>query len=100
MNDEYYHPHVDKLSYGSYTYTSILYLSNFGSDFLGGRFVYLEKAINITVEPKFARLSAFTSASENTHLVEMVESGTRFALTIPFTCDPTHAIKDPSVDDH
>lgn len=41
------------------------------------------------------RLSFFTSGSENTHFVEKVGDGTRFALTVAFTCDKKHAIDDP-----
>ena len=41
------------------------------------------------------RLSFFTSGSENTHYVEKVRDGTRFALTIAFTCDKKYAIDDP-----
>lgn len=42
------------------------------------------------------RVSMFTSGSENVHAVEKVTSGTRYALTVPFTCDPRFAIPDPS----
>ena len=100
LNDEYWHPHVDKVTYGSYTYTALLYLSNYDQDFTGGRFIFIDTPHNITVEPKFGRVSAFTSSSENTHMVERVQSGARFALTIAFTCEPKNAIKDPSVNDH
>lgn len=39
----------------------------------------------------------FTSGAENLHYVEKVTQGTRFALTIAFTCDEKHAIPDPLV---
>ena len=37
----------------------------------------------------------FTSGAENVHLVEKVTSGTRYALTVSFTCDKEFAISDP-----
>jgi hypothetical protein len=39
----------------------------------------------------------FTSGSENVHYVERVTSGTRYALTVSFTCDQKYAIDDPSL---
>ena len=38
----------------------------------------------------------FTSGAENLHAVERVTSGTRYALTVSFTCDPMAAISDPT----
>ena len=35
-NDEYWHSHVDTLQYGSFHYTSLVYLSEHGTDFEGG----------------------------------------------------------------
>ena len=34
-NDEYWHPHVDTLQYGSFTYTALLYLSSAGAGVVG-----------------------------------------------------------------
>uniref|UniRef100_T1ISY3 Fe2OG dioxygenase domain-containing protein n=1 Tax=Strigamia maritima TaxID=126957 RepID=T1ISY3_STRMM len=93
IHDEYWHPHVDKETYESFHYTSLLYLSNYGVTFSGGQFVFIDKNINATIEPKLGRLSMFTSGSENLHYVEKVVSGERFALTISFTCDKKFAIK-------
>lgn len=42
------------------------------------------------------RVSFFTSGSENLHRVEKVRWGTRYAITIAFTCNPDHAIADPT----
>ncbi|ELU05537.1 hypothetical protein CAPTEDRAFT_182740 [Capitella teleta] len=95
VHDEYWHVHIDKETYGSFHYTSLLYLSNYGSDFSGGRFVFVDRAANVTVEPRMGRVSFFTSGSEHPHFVERVESGTRYAITISFTCDPNKAISDP-----
>lgn len=97
IHDEYWHVHVDKETYKSFHYTSLLYLSDYKHEFDGGRFIFVDKEANKTVEPRAGRVSAFTSGSENLHHVEKVTSGTRFAITISFTCDPKHAIKDPVI---
>ncbi|NWZ08919.1 OGFD3 protein, partial [Agelaius phoeniceus] len=94
-HDEYWHPHVDKVTYGSFDYTSLLYLSDYSKDFGGGRFVFMDADSNKTVEPRAGRVSFFTSGSENLHRVERVSWGTRFAITISFSCDPQHGIGDP-----
>lgn len=97
QHDEYWHPHIDKVTYGSFDYTSLLYLSDYGSDFTGGRFVFMDQSGNRTVEPRAGRVSFFTSGSENLHRVERVTWGTRYAITVSFTCDPAHAISDPTL---
>ncbi|CAG2171379.1 unnamed protein product [Oppiella nova] len=101
-HDEYWHKHVDKHTYKSFHFTSLLYLSTYGEDFSGGRFLFTDETSNntIIIEPKLGRLSAFTSGSENEHFVERVTSGTRFAITVSFTCDPKFAIKDPQIVRH
>ncbi|GAB1597787.1 2-oxoglutarate and iron-dependent oxygenase domain-containing protein 3-like [Argonauta hians] len=93
MHDEYWHLHVDKKTYGTFHYTSLLYLNTYAEDFTGGRFFYVDKDRNSTVEPKLGRVSFFSSGSENPHFVEKVLSGERYAITISFTCDPSKAIK-------
>ncbi|KAG8008959.1 2-oxoglutarate and iron-dependent oxygenase domain-containing protein 3 [Nibea albiflora] len=97
QHDEYWHPHIDKVTYGSFDYTSLLYLSDYGSDFTGGRFIFMDQNGNRTVEPRAGRVSFFTSGSENLHRVERVTWGTRYAITVSFTCDPAHAISDPTL---
>ncbi|CAM5156470.1 unnamed protein product [Eretmochelys imbricata] len=94
-HDEYWHPHIDKVTYGSFDYTSLLYLSDYTEDFGGGRFVFMDVGANKTVEPRAGRVSFFTSGSENLHRVEKVRWGTRYAITISFTCNPDHGIGDP-----
>uniref|UniRef100_A0ACB8EK90 2-oxoglutarate and iron-dependent oxygenase domain-containing protein 3 n=1 Tax=Sphaerodactylus townsendi TaxID=933632 RepID=A0ACB8EK90_9SAUR len=151
-HDEYWHPHIDKVTYGSFDYTSLLYLSDYTEDFGGGRFVFMDEGANRTVEPRavlgcnggpmslfpgtilvvsgvwiesatglrlmpglpasFAafsdlvlivlpdstgRVSFFTSGTENLHRVEKVHWGTRYAITISFTCNPDHGIGDPVI---
>jgi len=97
QHDEYWHPHIDKVTYGSFDYTSLLYLSDYGSDFTGGRFIFMDQNSNRTVEPRAGRVSFFSSGSENLHRVEKVTWGTRYAITVSFTCDPAHAISDPAL---
>ncbi|XP_046906661.1 LOW QUALITY PROTEIN: urotensin-2 receptor 2 [Hypomesus transpacificus] len=97
QHDEYWHPHIDKVTYGSFDYTSLLYLSDYGSDFTGGRFIFMDSNGNRTVEPRAGRVSFFSSGSENLHRVEKVSWGTRYAITVSFTCDPAHAIADPDM---
>ncbi|XP_057681866.1 urotensin-2 receptor 2 isoform X1 [Corythoichthys intestinalis] len=97
QHDEYWHPHIDKVTYGSFDYTSLLYLSDYDTDFTGGRFIFMDQDGNKTVEPKAGRVSFFSSGSENLHRVEKVTWGTRYAITVSFTCDPTQAIADPAL---
>ncbi|KAK1881263.1 2-oxoglutarate and iron-dependent oxygenase domain containing protein 3, partial [Dissostichus eleginoides] len=85
------------VTYGSFDYTSLLYLSDYGSDFSGGRFIFMDPNGNRTVEPRAGRVSFFSSGTENLHRVEKVSWGTRFAITVSFTCDPAHAIADPAM---
>eukprot|EP01137_Pigoraptor_chileana_P008553 Opistho-2@55543 len=113
-NDEYWHNHVDKETYGSFAYTSLLYLNDYGADFEGGRFLFSDDPASdsdrntqkgevggpertLAVEPRKGRVSLFTSGAENVHRVERVTAGTRYALTIAFTCDSTRAILAPSI---
>nr|XP_017496962.2 2-oxoglutarate and iron-dependent oxygenase domain-containing protein 3 isoform X4 [Manis javanica] len=53
-HDEYWRAHVDKVTYGSFDYTSLLYLSDYLDDFGGGRFVFIDEGANRTVEPRAA----------------------------------------------
>ena len=46
--------------------------------------------------PRPGRVSFFTSGSENLHRVEKVRWGTRYAITIAFTCNPDQGIADPT----
>ena len=42
MHDEYWHIHIDKETYPTFHYTSLLYLTDFGVDFNGGEFVFVD----------------------------------------------------------
>ena len=53
------------------------------------------RALNIRFQ---GRLSCFTSGPENPHRVRRVTGGTRYALTIAFTCNPASAIALPGGD--
>ena len=39
---QYWHVHVDKETYGSFHFTSLLYLTDYGIDFKGGSFVFVD----------------------------------------------------------
>lgn len=100
IHDEYWHPHIDKETYSSFHYTSLLYLNDFGKDFTGGRFAFIDSVgkhnkTNVYIEPKRGRVSGFTSGAENMHHVEQVTTGVRYAITISFTCNKEHAMMDP-----
>ncbi|KAK7604446.1 hypothetical protein V9T40_005632 [Parthenolecanium corni] len=95
-NDEYWHPHVDKETYPSFHYTTLLYLNDYGIDFRGGQFQFIDNGNSKSaVQPKKGRVLLFTSGQENAHYVEKVISGERYAITISFTCDYREAIPDP-----
>ncbi|XP_060591981.1 2-oxoglutarate and iron-dependent oxygenase domain-containing protein 3-like [Ruditapes philippinarum] len=96
-HDEYWHKHIDKITYGSFHYTSLLYLTTYGADFTGGRFIFVDGEKETAIEPRLGRVSFFTSGSENIHYVEKLETGVRYAITISFTCDPKMSISDPEV---
>ena len=42
-HDEYWHPHVDLHQYGSFEFTALVYLSDWGEDFTGGEFVFVDE---------------------------------------------------------
>jgi hypothetical protein len=77
--------HVDKANIGSYDYSALLYLSDYGTDFQGGKFAFCEDEVARLVEPKRGRLVAFTSGPENLHQVRPVTQGTRYVLAMWFT---------------
>eukprot|EP00041_Stephanoeca_diplocostata_P020184 m.447033 g.447033 ORF g.447033 m.447033 type:complete len:335 (+) comp21499_c0_seq4:76-1080(+) len=95
-NDEYWHTHVDRYTYGSFDYTCLLYLSTMGEDFDGGEFLFEDQDVAQVVHPRTGRVSCFTSGAENPHRIEPVVAGVRYALTIAFTCDKRQSIADPN----
>lgn len=86
VHDEYWHQHVDKETYSSFHYTSLLYLNDFYRDFDGGRFIFIDenkednKTTRSSIEPKKGRVSVFTSGGENVHHIEKVTRGTRLVV--------------------
>lgn len=50
------------MTYGSFDYTSLLYLSDYLEDFGGGRFVFMEEGANKTVEPRAGRTQGGSGA--------------------------------------
>lgn len=95
IHDEYWHSHIDKEQYERFHYTTLLYLNTHQRDYKGGRLIFDTRPLNHTMEPRSGRVLMFTSGKENPHHVEKVMSGTRYAITIPFTCDKNFAISDP-----
>eukprot|EP00042_Codosiga_hollandica_P031393 m.190380 g.190380 ORF g.190380 m.190380 type:complete len:127 (-) comp53628_c0_seq30:38-418(-) len=101
IHDEYWHWHTDQETYEGFSYTCLVYLSNFKTNFTGGQFAFrdvdgTEETLSL-VEPKTGRLSCFTSGAENNHRVQPIINGMRFALTLGFTCLSEFAIADPSL---
>lgn len=97
MHDEYWHSHIDTEQYGTFAYTTLLYLNTQYEDFQGGEFIFEERRYGDTiqpaasVEPRSGRLVVFTSDAENPHKVLPVTQGVRLAMTSAFTCSKTKA---------
>ena len=78
--------HIDKANIGSYDYSALLYLADYGTDFTGGLFAFCDPdGVDRLVEPRKGRLVAFTSGAENLHQVRQVTGGTRHVLAMWFT---------------
>eukprot|EP00472_Partenskyella_glossopodia_P000484 CAMPEP_0197543972 /NCGR_PEP_ID=MMETSP1318-20131121/68521_1 /TAXON_ID=552666 /ORGANISM="Partenskyella glossopodia, Strain RCC365" /LENGTH=124 /DNA_ID=CAMNT_0043103341 /DNA_START=637 /DNA_END=1007 /DNA_ORIENTATION=- len=89
LNDEYWHVHIDTRQYGSFIYTALLYLNSHEEDYSGGEFVFVDRktgAAQQTIQPKAGMLLVFTSGEENPHHIQKVTEGTRYAVTISWTC--------------
>lgn len=56
--------------------------------------MFIDAKQNRTVEPRKARVSMFTSGSENLHHVEKVTAGVRYAMTVAFTCDKKYEVDE------
>jgi len=93
-HDEYWHAHVDRENTAHYDYSGLLYLSDYGRDFDGGLFQFLDPTANTTVEPRRGRLLLFAASSENRHRVHRVTAGLRYVLSFWFTLDPAFAFSD------
>ena len=87
----YWNLHVDEYNVETYEHTTLLYLSDHGSDFTGGRFVFYDgDGVDRYLEPSAGTVICFRGDATNLHAVEKVSSGCRFALTALFheTSDP------------
>ena len=87
----YWNLHVDEYNVATYEHTTLLYLSDHGSDFTGGRFVFYDgDGVDRYLEPSAGTVICFRGDATNLHAVEKVSSGCRFALTALFheTSDP------------
>lgn len=83
--------HYDSEISKSIQYTLIIYLSSFNRDFIGGKLSFVDtvngKKKNLVVEPKAGRAAGFTAGSENLRLLEKVQSGASYFITLSFTCE-------------
>lgn len=52
------------MTYGSFDYTSLLYLSDYAEDFGGGRFVFMDAGSNKTIEPQAGKKLGLLPAFE------------------------------------
>ena len=87
----YWNVHVDEYNVDTYEHTTLLYLSDHGSDFTGGRFVFYDgDGVDRYLEPSAGTVICFRGDAANLHAVEKVSSGCRFALTALF-----HESSDP-----
>jgi len=87
----YWNVHVDEYNVDTYEHTTLLYLSDHGSDFTGGRFVFYDgDGVDRYLAPSAGTVICFRGDAANLHAVEKVTSGCRFALTALFheTSDP------------
>nr|CCA14863.1 conserved hypothetical protein [Albugo laibachii Nc14] len=94
MHDEYWHLHVDKNNTPHYDYSALLYLSDYAEEFTGGLFAFKDKTRVHVVEPSRGRLLMFTSGKENLHHVRKVRSGTRYVMSMWFSCDAQRAFRN------
>tara|TARA_B110000208_G_scaffold87261_1_gene110379 strand:- start:2658 stop:3338 length:681 start_codon:yes stop_codon:yes gene_type:complete len=119
IHDEYWHPHVDKENTAHYDYSALLYLADSNLDFTGGEFRWIDDdeagkahdynqphlpaewedgvhpdASTLTVFPKKGRLVFFSAGRENLHQVRKIKSGTRYALSLWFSCDRRRRFKN------
>ncbi|KDO27586.1 hypothetical protein SPRG_06854 [Saprolegnia parasitica CBS 223.65] len=94
IHDEYWHPHVDKNNTWHYDYSGLVYLSDYGIDFTGGLFAFIDDTKNHTFEPARGRLMMFHSGMENLHQVRPVETGARYVMSMWFSCDERKQFKN------
>jgi len=96
LHDEYWHMHADKNNTPHYDYSGLLYLSDWSQDFEGGQLTFWDEQLNkptMRLSPFKGRLAIFNSGRENPHEVGKVTSGTRYVLSLWFTCDSRREFK-------
>jgi hypothetical protein len=97
LNDEYWHAHVDKETYQSFHYTSLLYLNDFGNDFKGGRFVFIDPDHrNRTIEPKKGEIlsSVTLNAVVNKPKISRSCVNVHFWVRKPALCGKSHVRRE------
>jgi Rps23 Pro-64 3,4-dihydroxylase Tpa1-like proline 4-hydroxylase len=86
------HPHIDKDNTPHYDFSGLLYLADYEEEFTGGMFAFIDKKTTMKriqeIEPARGRLVMFTSGKENFHQVRKVKNGTRYLMSMWFSCDP------------
>jgi len=68
-------------------------LSDYGIDFEGGEFQFLDLDSTSIVLPRRGRFITFASGRENRHKFSKVSKGARFVFSMWFTCDSKHRFK-------
>lgn len=92
-NDEYWHSHVDQIQYGSFVFTSLVYLSEQGVDFEGGALCFDSTTTGRVlsfVRPASGRAVLFSSGYEHPHHVAQ-------ARIAPATLIPLDRSQSPGV---
>ena len=65
-HDEYWHPHIDREQYGTFEATALIYLSEWGDEFEGGEFVFVDTAANRTIDKVEHEVDAAQTADADT----------------------------------
>lgn len=86
-----WNPHVDKVNIASYDWSALLYLNDAGTDFGGGELQFHDEDADRVVRPQTGRLAAFSSGLENLHRVAPMTWGSRYVLSMWFTCSKDHS---------
>jgi hypothetical protein len=77
--------HCDESLAPHFHFSTIVWLSDYRSDFSGGElsFLYNRSWAWLVVEPTVGRAAFFSSGWENIHGIKPLESGSRWALSVP-----------------
>merc|ERR1712048_436436 len=91
LNYDANNPHVDKANIASYDWSALLYFNSVGKDYEGGELVFNDVDADRMVRPLAGRMIAFSSGMENLHRVQPMVKGSRYVLSMWFTCSEKHA---------